>query len=252
MHVFSATISDVKVLRDSIDTIAQLIDEGILKVKPEGLEMLAADRAMVAVIDFKLSANAFDSYSCDAPASLGLNLLNLLTILKRAGTSDKLGLKLNNTDNRLELTLTGESTRKFAIPLLELSTEDVPNIGQFAFTANAELSTDVLSNGIDDADVIADSIIIELAPGKVKMWAEGDSSKTELNLESGSVALSSVDAKEAVKARYPLEYLKKIMKASKLAEKTTIKMGNDYPMRMDFSGDKAKIGFVLAPRVSEE
>jgi DNA polymerase III sliding clamp (beta) subunit (PCNA family) len=128
----------------------------------------------------------------------------------------------------------------------------VPNITQFAFTANAELSTDVLSNGIDDADVIADSIMIELAPGKVRMWAEGDSSKTELNLESGSVALASVDAKEAVKARYPLEYLKKMVKAAKLAPKTTLKIGNDYPMRMDFAGDKAKIGFVLAPRVSEE
>jgi len=250
--MFSATLSDVKVFRDSIDAIAQIIDEGVIKFKPEGLEMLAADRAMVVVVDFKLSANAFENYSCDAPAAVGLNLLNLLTILKRAGNADKLSLKLNNTDNRLELTLAGESTRKFAVPLLELNSEDVPNITQFAFTANAELSTDVLSNGIDDADVIADSLMIELAPGKVKMWAEGDSSKTELNLESGSVALSSVDAKEAVKARYPLEYLKKIMKAGKLAEKATLKMGNDYPMRMDFSGDKAKIGFVLAPRVSEE
>jgi proliferating cell nuclear antigen len=250
--MFSATLTDVRLLRDSIDAIAQLIDEGILKLKPEGLEMLAADRAMVAVVDFKLTANAFDSYNCDAPASAGLNLLNLLTILKRAGADDKLSMRLNNEENRLELTFTGESTRKFAIPLLELNAEDVPNITQFNFTANAELSTDVLSNGIDDADVIADSIIIELSPGKVKMWAEGDSSKTELNIESGSVALSSVDAKEAVKARYPLEYLKKIMKAGKLASKTTVKIGNDYPMRMDFSGDKVKIGFVIAPRVSEE
>ncbi len=245
-------MSDVKILRDSIDAIAQIIDEGVLRLKPEGLEMLAADRAMVAVVDFKLSANAFENYNCDAPAAVGLNLLNFLTILKRAGSADKLSLKLNSTDNRLELTLTGESTRKFAIPLLELNAEDVPNITQFAFTANAELSTDVLSNGIDDADVIADSIMIELAPGKVRMWAEGDSSKTELNLESGSVALASVDAKEAVKARYPLEYLKKMVKAAKLAPKTTLKIGNDYPMRMDFTGDKVKIGFVLAPRVSEE
>ena len=128
----------------------------------------------------------------------------------------------------------------------------MPNIGQFAFTANAELSTDVLSNGVDDADVIADSIIIELSPSKVRMWAEGDSSKTELNLESGSVALSAVDAKEADKARYPIEYLKKMLKAAKLAPKASVKIGNDYPMRVDFAGDKVNMGFVLAPRVSEE
>jgi len=250
--MFSATLADAKILKDSIDTIAQLIDEGIFKLKPEGLEMLAADRAMVAVVDFKMSASAFDSYFCDKPVSLGLNLLNFLTVLKRAGSGDRLNLKLNENENRLEVTLTGESTRKFAIPLLELSVEDVPNISQFEFPASAELSSDVLSAGIDDADVVADSVVIELAPNKVKMWAEGDSSRTELNLESGSVALSSVNAKEPTKARYPLEYLKKMMKAAKLAPKTIVKIGNDYPMRMDFIGDKVKIGFVLAPRVSEE
>ena len=250
--MFSATLSDVKLLKDGIDTVAQLIDEGILKFRPEGLEMLAADRAMVAVVDFKMSANAFDNYSCDKPSSVGLNLLNFLTILKRAGSGDKLSMKLKNEENRLELMLTGESTRKFAIPLLELSAEDVPNVGQFDFPASAELSADVLSNGIDDADVIADSVIIELSPNTVKMWAEGDGSKTELNLESGSVALSSVNATEAVKARYPLDYLKKMMKAAKLSSKAAVKIGKDYPMRMDFSGDKVKLGFVLAPRVSEE
>jgi proliferating cell nuclear antigen len=207
---------------------------------------------MVAVVEFKFSAAAFDNYSCDKKTSAGLNLLNFLTILKRAGAGDKLSLKMNEGENRLEMTLTGESTRRFSVPMLDLNAEDVPNITQFAFTANAELSTDVFSNGIDDADVIADSVIIELSPGKVKMWAEGDSSKTELNLESGSVALSSVDAKEAVKARYPLEYLKKMIKAAKLTSKTSVKLGNDYPMRMDFAGDKVKMGFVLAPRVSEE
>lgn len=250
--MFSATLSDPKTLKDSIDTIAQLIDEGVLKLRPEGIEMLAADRAMVAVVDFKMSANAFEGYSCDKPVSLGLNLLNFLTILKRAGAGDRLTLRLNETENRLEITLAGESTRKFAVPLLDLSAEDVPNINQFEFKASAELSADVLSKGIDDADVIADSVMIELAPSKVKMWAEGDSSKTELNLESGSVALSSVSAAEPTKARYPLEYLKKMMKAGKLASKTTVKIGKDYPMRLDFLGDKVKIGFVLAPRVSEE
>jgi proliferating cell nuclear antigen len=250
--MFSATLTDIRLLKDSIDTIAGLIDEGVLRFKPEGIELTAADRAMVAVVDFKLGSNAFESYSCDKPATAGLNLLNFLTILKRAGPMDRLTLKLGDGEGRLEMTLVGESTRRFAVPLLELNADEVPNVAGFEFTANAEVSTDVFSAGVEDAGVIADSVIIELDPLSLKMWAEGDSSRTELKLEKGSVALSTVNAQQAVKARYPLDYLKKMLKAGKLSDKASLKLSNDYPLRLDFSSDKVKLGFVLAPRVSEE
>jgi len=250
--MFSATLADPKVLKDSIDTIAALIDEGTLRIKPEGLELIAADRAMVAMVDWKLSSSAFENWNCDKPHSVGLNLLNLLTVLKRAGPDDKITLKLNETENRFEITLTGDSLRKFAVPLLELGGEEAPNVSAFEFAANAEVSADVLAAGIDDAAVIADSVTVELEPSSLKMWAEGDSSKTELKLDKGSIALTSVNAPGPAKSRYPLDYLKKALKAGKLASRASLKLSNDYPMRLDFIGDKVKLGFIIAPRVAEE
>jgi len=47
--------------------------------------------------------------------------------------------------------------------------------------------------------------------------------------------------------------MKKMIKASKLADKVAIGMGNDYPMRIDFKViDKLLLGFVLAPRIESE
>ena len=40
-----------------------------------------------------------------------------------------------------------------------------------------------------------------------------------------------------------VEYLKKMMKASKISSKMSLKLGNDYPMKVEFSGDKVKIEF---------
>jgi len=250
--MFSATITDGKLLRDSIDTIAALIDEGVLRIRPEGLEIVAADRAMVAMVDWKLAASAFEGWTCDKPHTLGLNLLNFLTVLKRAGPNDRISLRLNETDNRFEITLTGDSVRKFAVPLLELGGEEPPNVNAFEFSANAEVSSDVLAAGIDDAAVIADSVTVELDPASLKMWAEGDSSKTELKLEKGSIALTSVNAASTIKARYPLEYLKKALKAARIASRASLKMSNDYPLRLDFINDRVKLGFIIAPRVAEE
>lgn len=245
--MFFASTNDIKVLRDSIEAISQIIDEGIFKIKPTGIELLASDRAMVAVIDFKLAAEAFEKYECDKETSVGLNLNNLLTVLKRA--SEKTEIKLNEQENKLELTLIGTSTRNFAIPLIEISSEELPSISQFVFPASAEMKTDIIEEGIEDADIIADSVVFEAADSAFKMRAEGNSSRAELKLEKGeSLKLEG----EKVKARYPLDYLKKFLKAGKLADKTIVRFGKDYPLKLELKGDKVYLAMILAPRVEEE
>ncbi|MBL7159978.1 MAG: proliferating cell nuclear antigen (pcna) [Candidatus Aenigmarchaeota archaeon] len=248
--MFEAIISDVKMLRDSIDTISQIIDEAVLKVKADGLELLAADRAMVSVVEFKLSSKAFDSYNYTEDANIGLNLLNFLSVLKRAGNNDKVTLKLD--ENKLGLVFKGESRRAFKIPLIDIKREEIPAIGQFDFPAKVEVNAGILISGIDDANIFADSVIIEVSPESFIMSAEADNNRSELKLEKGNVGLLNLSAMSHVKSRYPLDYMKKMIKASKLVNIARIQMGNDYPMKMDFIGDNVQMGFVLAPRVQED
>ena len=54
------------------------------------------------------------------------------------------------------------------------------------------------------------------------------------------------------KSKYSLEYLNKFIKASKLSEKVKIRFSDDYPLRLDFPGEKMGIGFILAPRVESD
>ncbi len=249
--MFRAVAKEPRLLRDCIDTASQLIDEGIFNLKEDGIELLAADRAMVSVIDMKLKSSSFEKYMCDKRSKIGLNLLNFLTILKRANPGDKLILSLNEKESKLEVILEGISKRKFSIPLLEISTEEIPQIEQLKFSASAEIKCDVLIQGINDADVIADSVIIELTENEFRMFAEGDGSKTELSLEKGNEALISLTAKDKVSSRYSIEYLKKMLKAARIAENVKVLLGNDYPLRLEFKSEHVSICMVLAPRVSE-
>ncbi len=78
-------------------------------------------------------------------------------------------------------------------------------------------------------------------------------SKSELELAKGESALMSLDTADETKSRYPLDYLKKMVKAAKISDTVIVQFGQDYPMKLSFkSGDKASLQFVLAPRVSEE
>lgn len=250
--MFKAVTKDARLLRDSIDTISQLIDDGLFKLKKDGIELMAADRAMVSFVDFKLKASSFDEYECEKDRAIGLNLLNLLTVLKRVNVNDKLTLNLNEKENKLEVILEGDSKRRFAIPLIEISREDMPQIDKLEFNASAEVRSDIFEQGINDADIIADSVVIELAPDNLRMFAEGNSSKTELSLEKGNEALFDLNTNEKVNSRYSLEYLKKMIRGSKLAEKAKIFLGKDFPLKIEFKGENASLSMVLAPRVSEE
>lgn len=248
--MFRATLNKPGLLVNSISTIGELIDEGIFKLERDGISFIAADRAMVAVVDFKISSSAFDRYEIDEEQNIGLNITNLLSVLKRVGTNDTLSLNLQ--DSKLEIIIQNSSRRRFIVPLLDLPKEEIPPIEQLEFTAKADVKSEILHSGIEDAEIVSDAVLFEITKNKFIMRAEGDMSKTELELERGSEALLELKSDGEVKSRYPLDYLKKMIKASKIADSVSIQFGQDYPMRIEFKNEKCQLSFVLAPRVSEE
>ena len=249
--MFRATISDVSLLKDSLGCVAEIVDEAVFKISKEGISLKAADRAMVAAVSLNLSAEAFDSFEVDQETNIGVNLENLLSILKRASARDRISLELK--DSKLEILLQNSSRRRFTIPLLELSVEEIPQVEQLEFAARANLDSNTFSSGIEDAEIVADSVLFEASPSTFGMRADGDVSTTELQLEKGEAGLLDLKANERLKARYPLDYLKKMIKGTKLSDTLTLEFGQDYPLKLTFrAGDKCTLSFVLAPRVSEE
>ena len=244
-----ATLSKVDLLRDSFSTIGELIDEGILKADKNGLSLTAPDRAMVAVVQFRMPANVFEEFKADS-ASMPINITNFVSIIKRAKPEDKITLELK--EGKLEITMKSDSTRKFTLPLLDMQEEELPSIDKLDFKTKVRVKSDVIKSGIDDAEVVSDSVVFETKKDVFIMKASGDTSSAELVLNKGDPALIELQGSES-RARYPLDYLKKMIKAAKLSEETTIMWSKDYPMKLSFKDvDKVEINFILAPRVQEE
>ena len=44
----------------------------------------------------------------------------------------------------------------------------------------------------------------------------------------------------------------KFIKASKISNKVVINISDDYPLRLDFPGERMGIRFILAPRVEND
>ena len=168
--MFKALMTDSSIFIDSVSTIGDLIDEGIFKVDENGLSILAADRAMVAVVDLKLPPTAFDEFKVDKEENIAVNMTNLVSVLKRVKPDDKLSLELKN--NMLEIIMKNSSSRRFTVPLLDITQEEIPPVDQLKFGAKIRIKADVLNCSYctinrEDISILGQAIIAASAVGHI-------------------------------------------------------------------------------------
>ena len=246
---FKVVLDEPDLLRDSIGAVSNLINEGVFKLDKDGIELKSMDSANVAMVDLKLLASAFRSFEVKNEVKFGVNIIDFASVLKRAKPIESISLELKG--NSLGIEFSGDVKRVFNMPLLDL------NLGgkspSLNFPVSIELKTSIIEDGINDAEIISDAITLEADPDSFIMKTEGENRKAELKLEKGHNALIDLKAKDHIKSTFPLDYLKKMIKGSKISDTVILQLGNDYPLRLDFKiVDKLQLGFVLAPRIESE
>lgn len=248
--MFKGELENVGLLKDAIKVISNLISEGTFKIKKDGIELLATDPAMVALVNFKLDKKVFKSYEADEE-DLSVNIESLNSILNRAEGKEK--IRIETEENRLVLILSNGSKRKFSLPLLKPESENLPSIEELGkkFEVVCELKSDALAKFIGDASIVGDAILFKVENGNLILEVKGENSEASFLLEKGSDSLLNIQGEKA-KSMFSVDYLSKIVKSSKLAEIATIRLGNDFPIKMEFKvPDALELDFVLAPRIEE-
>ena len=244
------TLAEPRYLKDSLSIIAELVTEARIKVTKNSMELIAMDPANVAMIIFKLLSSSFTEYDVKEEVDIGLNLVNFKQILKRIGPSDIVTLEL--ADGKLNIKIQGGATRKFSIPLLDMEDRG-QKIPELNFPVNVSMNPSMLNDAIEDAGIVAESVAFCSDDGKFIVSAEGDLSKANIEM-GGSDDISVVnDSGSMAKAKYSIEYLKKMVVAGKLTEKVAIRFNTDYPLKLEYSViDKMLLAFILAPRVEND
>lgn len=233
-------------------TISDLISEGLFQLTDDGIQLVAADPAMVALVDFQMEKEVFESFELDGETKVGLNLENFYSILRRANSNDTLVFEMKEDDSKFYITMENSSTREFSLPILNLSEDDIPDTQNLDFSFEAELETSVLESAIKDALVVGDAVRITADSDGINITAEGDQSSADFHIDGDAEGVLEIQGGDA-NSMFSLDYLNNMIGAKKLADTVAIKMGEDFPMRMEFEvPEKANLSFVLAPRIEEE
>ena len=245
------TLAEPKYLKESITIISDLVNEARFKVTKDSIELVAMDPANVAMVIFKLLSSTFTEYDVKKDVEIAINLSNMKQIMRRAKPNDMLTLEMDS-DNKLKIQLKGTNLRTFNLPIIELD-EKEQKIPDLKFPVTIKLPSSTLNEAIEDVDVVAESVSFIAEPKKFSVSAEGDLSQAKIEIKESDEVKIKVEGEERVKAKYSIEYLKKMINGSKIADDVSIYFNRDYPLKLEYKiVDRVMLSFILAPRVEND
>ncbi len=245
------TLAEPKYFRDSITIISDLVTEARFKVNKNALELVAMDAANVAMVIFKLPSSAFADYTVPKEMELGVNLGDVKQVMRRAKPNDIVSLEVTK-DNKLQITFQGANIRTFSLPIIELD-EKEHKVPELSFPVTVTTLSAGLTEAIEDAGIFAESVSFICDQDKLTITAEGDLSKANIELKKDDDTQIKTETQDKVKAKYSIEYLKKMIPGAKVAEKVKLQFNKDYPLKLEFKEvDKVMLSFILAPRVEND
>ena len=245
------TLAEPSYLKESISIISDLVNEARFKITPNAIELVAMDPANVAMVVFKLLSSCFTEYDVKKDIELAINLNNLKQVLRRASPRDMLTLELDD-DNRLKIELKSNTTRTFNLPIIDLE-EKEQKVPDLKFPITIKTSSSILNEAIADVDVVGESVAFIAEPRKFTLHAEGDLNQARIEIKEDETTKVSTNSDEKVKAKYSIEYLKKMINGSKLSDDVVIQFSKDYPLKLEYkSVDRVMLSFILAPRVEND
>jgi len=245
------TLAEPRLLKESVNIISDLVTEVTLKIEKDKIAIVAIDPSLVAMIDFKLLSSAFVEFSVPEVQDLAINLDHLRQVLRRTKPSDTVTLTMDEDKNRLQVLLKGSGQRTFNIPLINIE-ENEQKIPDLQFATKVELASEKFDDAIEDMSIIAESLSLHSHPDKLIVQSESNLKEAKVELRGSEETVIQLQG-DPLSAKYSIEYLKKMSKASKLSDQVSLEFGKDYPLRVVYTLlDKLRLSFILAPRVSND
>jgi proliferating cell nuclear antigen len=248
--MFKFSIDDAKRYKNATDPIVNLIDEGIMEVREEGLFLRAMDPSQIAMVSFSMPKTSFASYSAPTPsAKVGLNFDALAKILSRSRPGE--ALEISQDANKLTLKFSGkERKRSFKVPVLDMPAglAKEPNIVPDAVV---KVSSSHIKEAMRDAALVGTHITLEATEAIFSIEVHGDSSDFREESEKGADVLELTVTTPA-KVTFPLQYLDDIVRACPDNSAITLHLKTNKPLKAEYEVEGAKVAYYLAPRVDSD
>ncbi len=237
-----------EVLKELVEIVATLVDEAKFSVEKTGLVIKAVDPAHVAMVELSLSKGGFEEYKADG-SELGVDIDKTKEVLRLATAGEDISIEHDEDRNQLVFQVGNITRRMSLVDTTGMSDPKVPNL---TLPVKLSVKTSELRQGIRASESVSDHIALIADPDGFEMLSEGDTDSVNLKLPKD--LLEEIECKEESRSLFPLDYFSNMVKAISTASVVTMRMGNDYPVKLEFSiaDGKGEVTYLLAPRIESE
>ncbi|NLL94425.1 MAG: proliferating cell nuclear antigen (pcna) [Thermoplasmatales archaeon] len=245
--MFKAEVKS-ETLKGVVNIISTLVDEVKFTVGSEGISLKAVDPAHVAMIELRMEAGAFESFSA-SDTEIGVDLDKIKDVLKLAGSGDVISMEQDEDHGRLVFRI-GNITRR--MNLVDTSSMSDPKVPQLDIQSSILVSAGELQKGIRAAETVSDHIALTADADFFELSCEGDTDSANLRLEASM--LERLDVPGRVRSLFPLDYFSNLIKAVPADTKVEIRLDNDYPVKIKFplADGNGGVDYLLAPRIESD
>jgi len=174
-------------------------------------------------------------------------LEDVAKVLRRAGKEDR--LEISADENSISFTFIGKGYRRFTLPLLDITAEQLPE-PQLEFKARVKVMSDVYRDTIKDVELIGDVIRFVAGSEEFKVLSTSELGEAEIIYTRESGSLIELEVEDTQQASYTLEYFSDLSGASRVADMITIQFSTDMPALVEHELPQgARFSFLIAPRV---
>jgi proliferating cell nuclear antigen len=256
--MFKAEFKDARIMKGIFDAVSAIISETVLKVTPEeGLTLTALDLSHICLVSLKLGKADFESFETDKDYELGINIGDLVKIIRRSGTDDSIIFSHDPKENKLIIKMQpsdGKRARRFTLGLIEVESEDLEMKGliEMEFDNSCTMELKYLEEAIKDAEIMADVLEVKVGEDK-KLNFSAQGTIGDMNYTLEQELMEKADFPEESIGVFAISFLVNILKISPIAKKVEVEMRSDVPLKLRFGILKeSQILYFLAPRVEED
>jgi proliferating cell nuclear antigen PCNA len=264
------------------DSLSGLLTDIQLLINKDSIQMSQMDSSQICLTKLELSCEDFESYQCNENhIQIGLSLKYFTSILKAGKKSNKIVISMKDTDNLNIQFYTQSDSKEYTLKLLDIQNEllEIPDMDPWCeFTVTPYLYNDILesaaitetqslkiinknntlvfkSNGeIGTSNQVFKSGSYSEKKRQIVIKKDGDKISTNHFSANNKSYILSCGENNAIDLEFSMKMLLLFKKSCSLAEKVTLNLYPENPLRLDIilnENNGSFLFFYLAPKLSE-